>query len=333
MTLPSWKESLKNAITDPEILLQTLALPKTLLDDLAIGSRLFALRVPYSYLSRIEKGNPKDPLLLQILPLGLEADNPPDFVEDPLQEIHQNPLPGLLHKYHGRVLLITSGVCAVNCRYCFRRSFPYQENNPGQRGWQTVLKYIAADQSIKEVILSGGDPLTLTEASLQKLLEGLEAIAHVTTLRIHTRIPVVLPERIDSAFCRLFESARLNKVMVIHVNHPNELDAAVGEALVKLKACGFTLFNQSVLLRGVNDSAETQIVLQQKLFACGVTPYYLHLLDPVKGAAHFAVPLAEAKMILRKMMDVLPGYLVPKLAQEIPGEKSKRVYISDQAEF
>jgi len=316
---------LKQSQLTPLQLLQNLNLPLTLLDELKIANRLFPLRITPGFLSRIEKGNPKDPLLLQVLPLGAEKFNPPGFVEDPLDEQSQNPLPGLLHKYHGRVLLITSGACAINCRYCFRRSFAYAENNPGQQGWDLVLAYIENDPSICEVILSGGDPLTLTDSSLKKLLTGLEKITHVQTLRIHSRIPVVLPERIDGHFGQVFQNTRLSKVMVIHTNHANELDETVFSALDALKNLGFQLLNQSVLLKGINDSTETQVALQRKLFAFGVLPYYLHLLDPVKGAAHFEVSKAEAQTIMSEIVKILPGYLVPKLAREIPGESSKRI--------
>ena len=322
----SWKQALKNAITDPKELLKRLELPESLLESLNIGNQLFPLRIPESFLARIEKGNPKDPLLLQALPLGIEAKVIEGFTRDPLQEQTHNPIPGLLHKYHGRVLLITSGVCAINCRYCFRRSFPYSENNPGNQGWQSVLKYIENDFTISEVILSGGDPLTLTDTSLENLVRGLEAISHVTTLRIHSRIPVVLPERIDADFCTLFRNTRLEKILVVHVNHANELDEKVKIALQTLKETGFTLLNQSVLLREINDTAEAQIQLQRKLFAFGVLPYYLHLLDQVEGAAHFYVSQQEGQALIAAMMKELPGYLVPKLAREIPQELSKTIY-------
>lgn len=319
----SWKQSLKDAITDPKILLQTLELPASLLDDLNAGHRLFPLRVPKSFVARMEKGNPNDPLLMQVLPLRLEEQIFEGFVEDPLEEQTQNPLPGLLHKYKGRILLIASGACAVNCRYCFRRSFPYEENNPGTQGWDAVLDYVKKDKSISEVILSGGDPLTLTDTSLQKLIRGLEQIPHVTTLRIHSRIPVVLPERVDDHFCALFKDTRLLKVMVIHVNHPNELNDDVHHALQKLKACNFTLLNHAVLLRGINDDPEIQIALQRKLFAFGVLPYYLNLLDKAQGTAHFDISLQQAEALLKIMIASLPGYLIPKLVREIPGEASK----------
>lgn len=322
----SWKHALKNAITDPRELLKRLELPESLLESFNIGNQLFPLRIPESFLARIEKGNPKDPLLLQALPLQIEAEFTEGFSNDPLEEQTQNPVPGLLHKYQGRVLLITSGVCAINCRYCFRRSFPYKENNPGTEGWQNVLAYIKSDSTISEVILSGGDPLTLTDISLQNLITGLEAISHVTTIRIHSRIPVVLPERIDADFCALFKNIKLEKILVLHVNHANELDAKVKTALYDLKSARFTLLNQSVLLREINDTLTAQIELQRKLFTFGVLPYYLHLLDQVEGTAHFYVSQKEGQILLAEMMKALPGYLVPKLAREIPHELSKTVY-------
>ncbi len=321
----NWKTLLKQSLIQPKDLLKQLELPESLLNDLNIGHSLFPLRVTQSFINRMEKGNPQDPLLLQVLPLEPEAVNPPEFIDDPLQEQTANPLPGLLHKYQSRVLLITSGACAVNCRFCFRRNFPYDTNNPGTEGWEHVLAYIAQDLSIHEVILSGGDPLTLTDISLKNLLQGLEAIPHVTTLRIHSRIPIILPERIESDFITLFQRSRLQKVMVLHINHPNELDDSVKPALANLKIAGFQLLNQAVLLRGINDSADTQIILQRKLFQFGILPYYLHLLDRAKGTAHFEVSLAEAQCIICQMMDALPGYLVPKLVQEVPGKPSKQV--------
>lgn len=319
----TWKTLLKQSQITPAALLQQLNLPLSMLDDLQIGDKLFPLQATPGFIARMEKGNPNDPLLLQILPLGAEALNPPGFVDDPLDEQSQNPLPGLLHKYNGRVLLITSGACAINCRYCFRRNFPYADNNPGRIGWQAVLDYIRQDTSIHEVILSGGDPLTLTDSSLQNLLSGLEAISHIQTLRIHSRIPIVLPERINSHFGHIFKNTRLNKVMVIHANHPNELDHSVHEALMMLKSLGFHLLNQSVLLKKINDSANVQIALQHKLFAFGVLPYYLHLLDPVKGAAHFETPVKVAQALVQELSKHLPGYLVPKLVKELPGNASK----------
>lgn len=321
---PAWKIALKTAITDPAELLRALDLSPTLLPELLKGQALFPLRVPRNFLARMEKGNPHDPLLLQILPFGLEANAAPGFVEDPLEEQTANPIPGLLHKYHGRVLLIANGLCAVNCRYCFRRNFPYEDHRGTDAGWTRILDYIEKDPSISEVILSGGDPLTLTDSSLKSLFAGLKKIPHLSTVRFHSRIPVVLSERIDADFLALFDHFPFHKVMVLHVNHPNELNKEVHTALSALKNAGFTLLNQSVLLKGINDELDTQVALQKKLFVFGVLPYYLHLLDHAKGTAHFEVDLAHAQQLMAALRLQLPGYLVPKLAREVPGLGAKQ---------
>ena len=323
---PDWKILLRNAITDPVELLRILELPINHLAEMHQAQKAFAMRIPHGFVARMQKGNPADPLLMQVLPLGLEMLDVTDFVEDPLEEQAANHVPGLLHKYHGRVLLITNGHCAVQCRYCFRRNFPYQENNPGQKGWQQAFDYIAADSSIEEVILSGGDPLTLTDQSLQTFLTQVQNVPHLTTIRFHSRVPIVLPERIDPHFLALFKNIRLHKIMVIHCNHAQELDSSVQTALQSLKQAGFTLLNQAVLLKGINDTLPAQLDLQKKLFAYGVLPYYLHLLDRAKGAAHFEVDFATAETLIHEMRQHLPGYLVPRLARETAGEGSKTVF-------
>lgn len=321
--LSDWKQALKNALTDPLELLEILCLKSDTLPSSLKAALSFPLRVPREFISRIEKGNPTDPLLLQILPLGAEILEVPGFTNDPLEEAHHNPLPGLLHKYQGRVLLITTSVCAVHCRYCFRRNFPYEDQYPSKASSLKILNYIQQDQSIREVIFSGGDPLSQTDSSLDYLLSGLKAIPHLETLRFHSRIPVVLPQRIDTDFVRLFKSVSFNKVMVIHVNHANELNSAVYKALQALKESGFTLLNQSVLLKGINDDLNAQVALQKKLFSYGVLPYYLHLLDRARGTAHFEVSREAAQRLHTEMTLALPGYLVPRLVSEIPGKGSK----------
>ena len=322
----NWKQLLREAVTDPAELLEILDLPADSLAEMQQATQSFSLRVPRGLVSRMQKGNPRDPILLQVLPLGLENLEVSGFVEDPLGEQDANPVPGLLHKYHGRVLLITNGHCAVQCRYCFRRNFEYQEQNPGQKGWQRAFAYIASDPSIHEVILSGGDPLTLTDYSLKGLLQQMQNTPHVRTLRFHSRVPIVLPERIDADFLALFAPLPQQKIMVIHCNHAQELDASVLKVLRDLKDAGFTLLNQSVLLKGINDHLQTQIDLQHKLFQYGVLPYYLHLLDRTKGAAHFEVDRLTAQALVEQMRHHLPGYLVPRLARETAGEPSKTVY-------
>jgi len=271
----------------------------------------------------MKKGDIHDPLLQQILPLGAELQEHPGFVKDPLNETAVNPISGLLHKYHGRVLLTVIGTCAINCRYCFRRSFPYHENNPGTAGWEKALEYIANDSSITEVIFSGGDPLVATDKYLFTLSQKIAAIPHVKTLRIHTRLPIVLPERITTDFIEWFTSSRLKPVLVVHCNHPQEINEEVAVRLHKLRDAKITLLNQAVLLKNINDKADILIKLSETLFEHGVLPYYLHLLDRTRGTAHFEVEEARAKQLIAKIMQKLPGYLVPKLVREIAGAPAK----------
>jgi EF-P beta-lysylation protein EpmB len=274
----------------------------------------------------MRRGNAADPLLRQVLPLGEELVEFPGFVADPVGDLESLAGPGLLHKYAGRALIVTTGACAVHCRYCFRREFPYSAQQAGRESYATVLESIAADTSIREVLLSGGDPLTLSDRRLGDLLTALGRIGHVQRVRVHTRLPVVLPDRIDSGFLRAWNAApRLQRVMVIHANHANELRGAtdVNEALAALRADGATLLNQSVLLRGVNDTVPALAELSEALFEHGVLPYYLHVLDPVRGAAHFDVAEDDARTLIARLADALPGYLVPKLVREVPGAGAK----------
>ena len=275
----------------------------------------------------MQSGNPLDPLLLQVLAVKEEVESVPGFVTDPVGEAKMNPLPGLIHKYEGRVLLTLTTACAINCRYCFRRHFPYQNNNPGRSGWQPVLDYIRQDSSIHEVILSGGDPLLAADAILGELIAQLDAIPQLTTLRFHTRIPVVLPERINTALLDLLSTTRLQKVIVLHSNHAQELDNNVAQACVALKQVSCHLLNQSVLLKGINNNVATLVALSERLFACGVLPYYLHLLDKVAGAAHFDLPEESALTLYRELQGRLPGYLLPRLAREVAGKASKTILI------
>ncbi|WP_290698134.1 EF-P beta-lysylation protein EpmB [Amphritea sp.] len=326
----TWQTLLSQTLKSPEELLSYLQLPDSLLEGANRASLEFAMRVPRPWLDRIEKANPDDPLLRQVLPLGEELETVPGFISDPLEEMSSNPVDGLIHKYKGRVLVILTGACAINCRYCFRRHFPYDENRLGPEQWQKILDYIAADTSITEVIFSGGDPLVSSDARLKQLIGDLQEIPHLTRLRIHSRLPVVLPQRITTSLTNLFSQTTLKVVTVIHSNHPQELDTAVAKAVEQLKHAGVTVLNQAVLLRGVNDSVATLKELSEKLFDIGVLPYYLFTFDPVKGAAHFDVPDNEAKQIISQLQDQLPGYLVPKLAREIPGRGSKTLLIPGQ---
>lgn len=320
--LPKWQAALANAFREPADLLNYLNLPKSLLDGAIAGSKSFSLRAPLSYCQRIEKGNASDPLLRQILPLNAELIEDKNFNFDPVGDLASIEVPGLLHKYHGRVLIMTTAACAVHCRYCFRRHFPYQENR-SENDWQEAVDYIREHSDIHEVILSGGDPLSLSESKLKNLTDKLLTIPHIKTLRLHTRQPIVLPERINPAFLSWLDSLPWKIVMVLHCNHANEIDAPVASVLKQLHQHQITLLNQSVLLEGVNDDAETLINLSKKLFENNVMPYYLHQLDKVQGAAHFYVSAEKACQLINEIQQSLPGYLVPKLVEEKAGEKSK----------
>lgn len=320
-----WQQCLRDAITDADTLFDTLKLPKTRLPAARRAAALFRLRVPRGFVARMRVGDIHDPLLRQVLPLDAEHAQVPGFAMDAVGDGASAAGGGLLHKYHGRALVVTTGACAVHCRYCFRRHFDYAENNAGRNRWRTVLAQIAADDSIEEVILSGGDPLSLSDRRLAELTGGLAAIGHVRRLRFHTRQPVVLPERIDRSFLRFFGAIEHPCVVVIHANHANELDASVARALAQLRSAGAVLLNQSVLLAGVNDSVHALRQLSERLFKVGVLPYYLHLLDRVAGTAHFEVGAHRADALMQGLAGQLPGYMVPKLARETPGATAKSV--------
>lgn len=321
-----WQKALADAIREPSELLHYLNLPESLLRGALAASKSFALRVPKSYCQRIEKGNPNDPLLRQILPLDAELIADKQFILDPVADLAAMQVPGLLHKYHGRVLIITTPVCAVHCRYCFRRHFPYQENRSDQN-WRETVDYIRVNTDIHEVILSGGDPLSLTESRLKNLTDKLIDIPHIKTLRLHTRQPIVLPERVNNELLQWLDSLPWKVVMVLHCNHANEIDPSVTFAIKQLQQHHVTLLNQSVLLAGVNDNADVLVNLSQKLFNNNILPYYLHQLDKVQGAKHFQVNNVKAIQLLNEMRQRLPGYLVPKLVEENPGEKSKTAIV------
>ena len=269
------------------------------------------------------RGDIHDPLLRQVLPVDEENRRVEGFVPDPLQELGAMPSPGLLHKYRGRALLTVTGACAVHCRYCFRRHYPYQDANPVSEHWEESLDYLARNPGIHEIILSGGDPLSLADHRLQAITDRLSALPNLRTLRIHSRLPVVLPERVDAGLLAWIARQRLKVVMVVHCNHPNEIDTSVVTGMRQLARAGVTLLNQSVLLRGINDDAETLIRLSEALFASGILPYYLHRLDRVQGTAHFEVDPDRACALLESVHAALPGYLVPRLVEEIPGESGK----------
>jgi len=319
----AWQRQLSHAIRDPAALCERLGLSQAWLANAHAGHQLFEICVPEAYLARIVPNEPNDPLLLQVLPTGNETDATPGYVTDPLEEAEHRPVKGLIHKYANRVLLIASPTCAINCRYCFRRHFPYSENSPSRAQWQEALDYLRADTSIHEAILSGGDPLAASDRQLAWLVEQLESISHLKRLRIHTRLPVVIPDRVDKALLGWLSSTRLQKVVVLHINHANEIDQAVVDACTRLKQAGVTLLNQSVLLRGINDSVPALAALSERLFEAGILPYYLHVFDPVQGAAHFDVPDQEAKALVAQLLEHLPGFLMPKLVREVPGKASK----------
>ncbi len=326
--VPDWQTALGQAITDPAELLDVLGLGPEWLPAARDASRAFPLRVPRGFVARMRRGDPNDPLLRQVLPLAAELLPAPGFGADPVGDRAAEQAPGVLHKYQGRVLLTATGACAVHCRYCFRRHFPYEQANASADGWRVALDSIGADFSITEVILSGGDPLTLSDRRLADFVQHLACIPHVTRLRVHSRLPVVLPERVTPSLCDALAGTRLRVVVVLHVNHAQEFDASVRQACVHLAERGFLLLNQSVLLRGVNDSIEALAMLSETLFAAGVLPYYLHQLDRVQGAAHFEVSDQSALALHAGINACLPGYLVPRLVREVPGAPGKSPLLS-----
>lgn len=320
---PRWQQLWREAVTDPRELLRLVGLEAWAAQLLPSGDTGFPLRVPRGFVARMQPGNPTDPLLLQVLPRAEELLPQPGFAIDAVGDLAARSASGVLQKYVGRALLIATGSCAVNCRYCFRRHFPYGEETAAASRWREAIAAVAADTSVDEVILSGGDPLSLSDAKLAELGEALAALAHVKRLRIHTRLPVVLPERVDAAFCSWLVALPLQKIIVLHANHANELDASVDAACARLRDSGCTLLNQAVLLRGINDDPTALAALSERLFDAGVLPYYLHQLDRVLGAAHFAVDDARATALVEAVRRRLPGYLVPRLVREIAGEASK----------
>ena len=320
----NWQSQLSDLITDPSELLSLLELSsEQLLSGAILASEKFKLRVPRAFVGKMNAKNPLDPLLLQVLPHHLELEDHPEFVTDPLGEEAANQLPGVLHKYKSRFLLTLTGACAVHCRYCFRRHFPYQENLPKNEDWLNIKNYIEANPNINEIILSGGDPLTLSNRKLALWLERLSSLKQIEILRIHSRVPIVIPNRIDEELISLLKNSRLRIVLVVHSNHASELDDFTCSKLLQLSDHHITVLNQAVLLKGVNDSAQTLIDLSYRLFEARVMPYYLHVLDKVKGAQHFDLESSKIDDIYRDVLANLPGYLVPKLVREIAGEKNK----------
>jgi EF-P beta-lysylation protein EpmB len=311
----SWKTELKEAISDPKQLMALLKIRPEQLNFDIDPQNDFVVRAPKPFIKKMEIGNPKDPLFLQVISQMQENDKVVGYGQDPLQE-NDNRTPGLLHKYHGRVLLILSSACAINCRYCFRRHFPYQDQLSSGEQLNESIDYIKSDKSITEVILSGGDPLIVSDNFLNDLIAKLESISHLKRLRIHTRLPIVIPQRITDKLCEILQNTRLEVSMVLHINHPNEIDTELTNNLLNLVRAGVVLLNQSVLLKAVNDSSRVLCQLSEKLFSAKIIPYYLHQLDKVEGAAHFNISDLKALTLIKEMRNKLPGYLVPRLAKE-----------------
>ncbi len=322
---PTWHSDLRRAVRDPAELVAALDLPNTLVEPARVAAKSFPLFAPWPYISRMAKGDATDPLLRQVLPLIDETTDEPGFVADPVGDAAAELSPGLLQKYYGRALLITTGACAVHCRYCFRRQYPYSSAPKSPADWQPAIDQIAADPTIDEVILSGGDPLTLVDGHLAALAERLAHIKHVQRLRIHTRLPIMIPQRVTAELIDWLRGTRLTPVMVIHANHPQEIDEPTAAALSQLVDAGIPLLNQSVLLRGINDNADALIALSRRLIDLRVMPYYLHQLDRVAGAAHFEVPISRGLELIAAMRRALPGYAVPRYVQETAGDPHKRV--------
>jgi EF-P beta-lysylation protein EpmB len=320
---PAWQRELARAYARPAELLADLGLAPDACGLSAAAARDFPLRVPRGFVARMRRGDPADPLLRQVLPAAAETVAVPGFVADPVGDLAALAAPGVLRKYAGRALLIATGACAINCRYCFRREFPYGDHAQGPDRLRESLALVAADPAVSEVILSGGDPLLRTDAWLADVFAHLGGIGHVKRLRIHTRVPVVLPERVDEGLTAVLGAAPRPVAVVLHCNHPQEIDAAVRGACARLRATGATLLNQAVLLRGVNDDAGVLVELAESLYAAGVLPYYLHQLDAVRGAAHFAVDDDTALRLDAAQRARLPGYLVPRLVREVPGASAK----------
>lgn len=312
----SWQEQLAQAIRQPNELLEYVGLMADSIGYSRQAIDQFPIRVPHAFANRIKRHDPDDPILRQVFPYIDEENEKNGFIKDPLSESGVQPVQGLLQKYKSRVLSITTGACAVHCRYCFRRHFPYQDSSASGKNWEYGLKYIKNDLSINEVILSGGDPLTLSDRRLTEIFSSLARIKHIKRIRIHTRLPVVLPARITTTLLKQITKNHQSLIFVIHSNHANELDNEVSHVIKLLQKFGILILNQSVLLKGVNDSVETLINLSERLIANNIVPYYLHLLDPVAGASHYNVTMERAQKLIQEMQASVSGYLIPRLVKE-----------------
>ncbi len=315
MTKQTWRQNSRNHVKTEDFSIQRSYSPKS--ED------LFRLHIPRYFKNNIDFSNSSDPLLMQVMPSQFELLKTDDFSNDPVGDLHAKKTKGVIHKYHGRVLLIATGTCAINCRYCFRRSFPYSQNSASAQNWKKAIEYLNNNQDVHEVILSGGDPLMLSTKVLNNLTTQLHTIPHIKTLRIHTRTPLVSPTRITENFLNWLKDVSLKKVMVLHSNHAQELRDDLKPVLNRISQTQTLLLNQSVLLKGINDNSTALANLSHRLFEFGILPYYLNQLDKVQGAAHFQVSNKQAKLIHKELLATLPGYLVPKLVEEIPGKKNK----------
>lgn len=322
-----WKAELSNCVSSIDELLNQLGLKPEDLNATEQAASKFPIKVPQPFVQLMEYGNPNDPLLKQVLPITSELQVDSNFSTDPVGESSFNPVPGIVHKYRNRVLMIISPNCAINCRYCFRRHFPYDDNRQSKQQWLKALDYLKTKPEINEVIYSGGDPLAANDNFLRWLTGEIESIQHIKRLRIHTRLPVVIPSRIDDQLLNWLSNTRLKPTFVLHINHANEIDSALSQGINRLKQAGIMVLNQSVLLKGINDTSDQLINLSEKLFDAGIMPYYLHMLDPVQGASHFDVPKDRAVEIFSQIQAELPGFLVPKLVQERAGETSKSLIL------
>lgn len=323
-----WQQILSESIRDPKKLLLQLGLSEKDVPDVDFTNS-FSMMVPEPFIQQMAYGDAHDPLLRQVLPILSEREVVSGFSADPLGEQNTNVQTGIVHKYNGRLLLMLASGCAVNCRYCFRRHFPYSDNRLGKKNWQNTLSYLQQHQDVTEIILSGGDPLLVDDERLQDIIKSLESIKHIKRLRIHSRLPVVIPQRLTAKLKTMLSESKLQCSLVIHCNHKNEISHELQAALLEFKHSGITLLNQSVLLKGVNDDAKTLIDLSEALFSAGVLPYYLHLLDLIQGGAHFNIEHNQALTIYQVMQQHLPGYLLPKLARECAGEMQKTIIVPD----
>jgi len=333
---PRWQQELSNAIRSVDALYDRLGLQEILSKNLgchaencnhdkllSITTKQFPVLVPESFLKRMTPADPNDPLLLQVLPVSQEVNKVPGYTQDPVKDSQANFAPGILQKYQGRALMITLGQCAVHCRYCFRRNFPYQESPRSLEQWEPSLNKLREDSRIEEIILSGGDPLVLNDHRLEQLIQQLESIDHLKRIRVHSRLPIVLPSRVTEGLLNLFRDSRLQPIFVVHANHANEIVDDCADALRQIVRAGIPVLNQAVLLKGINDTTEALAELCNRLINLGVMPYYLHQLDRVEGAAHFEVDVATGKKLIEELKQKLPGYAVPKYVREIPGEAGK----------